>query len=178
VNGLRPLAPGSPRFPVRMARRKAASPDVTVNYFAYASNMASDVITRLCPQHRYVGIACLVDHRLAFTRRSVKTGTGVADVVQAPGETIWGVLYELVDDELTALDRKEGYGWAYTRVILPVQLEADGLEYTAVTYTVISKEPTEIPPSRQYLGKVIAAARERELPHQYVEQLRSVSPVE
>jgi hypothetical protein len=27
------------------------------DYFAYASNMAPDVIMRLCPEHRYPGVA-------------------------------------------------------------------------------------------------------------------------
>lgn len=151
---------------------------MTVTYFAYGSNMAPGVIARLCPRHHYLGVARLADYRLAFTRRSVKTGTGVADIVQDPGETVWGVLYGIGDDELAVIDRKEGQGWAYTRVLLPVQLIEDGQEHAAVTYTVASKEPTEIPPSRQYLGRVIAAARERGLPGSYVERLKAVSAVE
>ena len=83
-----------------------------VSYFAYASNMASEVIARLSPRHRYLGVACLADYRLAFTRRSVKGGTGVADIVWAPGEQVWGVLYEIAEDELAAIDREEGYDWA------------------------------------------------------------------
>jgi hypothetical protein len=80
--------------------RKAAAPNMTVTYFAYGSNMAPEVIARLSPQHRYLGVARLTDHRPAFTRRSVKTGTGVADVVPASGQMVWGVLYKIGDDEL------------------------------------------------------------------------------
>ena len=137
---------------------------MTVNYFAYASNMAPDVIGRLCPQHRYLGVARLADYSLAFTRRSVKTGTGVADIVQAPGETVWGVLYEINDDGLAAIGRKEGDGWAYMRVVVPVRLESGGAPCTAITFTVISKESAEILPSRKYLDQVITAAHERGLP--------------
>jgi gamma-glutamylcyclotransferase len=144
------------------------------DYFAYASNMAPNVITRLCPRHRYLGVAHLADHRLAFTRRSMKTRTGVADIVQAAGETVWGVLYRIDDDELTAIDRKEGHDWAYTRVTLPVRLEG-GPECAAVTYTVRFKEPTEVPPSRQYLDLVIAAARKRGLPGEYIKQIEAIS---
>jgi len=35
-----------------------------------------------------------------------------ADIVWAPGEQVWGVLYEIAEDELAAIDRKEGYDWA------------------------------------------------------------------
>jgi cation transport regulator ChaC len=143
------------------------------DYFAYASNMAPNVITQLCPRHSYLGVAYLADHRLALTRRSMKTRTGVADIVQAAGEMVWGVLYRIDDNELTAIDRKEGHDWAYKRVMLPVRLEG-GPERAAVTYTVRSKEPTQVPPSRQYLDLVIAAARERGLPGPYIEQIEAI----
>jgi gamma-glutamylcyclotransferase (GGCT)/AIG2-like uncharacterized protein YtfP len=144
------------------------------DYFAYGSNMAPAVIRRLCPRHSYLGAAYLVGHRLAFTRRSMRTGTGVADIVRAAGETVWGALYRIDDDELAAIDRKEGHGWAYKRIMLPVRLEG-GPERTAVAYTVRSKEPVPIPPSRQYLDLVIAAARERGLPTPYIEQIEAIS---
>jgi gamma-glutamylcyclotransferase len=140
--------------------------------------MAPDVMAKLCPRHRYLGIARLADYHMAFTRRSRKTGSGVADIVQAPGQTVWGVLYEIDDEELAAIDRKEGYDWAYTRVTHPVRLGADGSTRMAVAYTVRSKEPTEVPPSRQYLGRVIAAARKRGLPDSYVVQLEAVTAAE
>jgi gamma-glutamylcyclotransferase len=152
--------------------------NMAVNYFAYGSNMAANVIARLCPQHRFLGPARLEDYRLAFTRRSVRTGSGVADIVHAPGQRVWGVLYEISDDELAAIDRKEGYGWAYTRVTLPVRLEANDAEHHAAVYTVLSKESAEIPPSRQYLGQIASAARERGLPGRYIEQLKAVCTAE
>jgi gamma-glutamylcyclotransferase (GGCT)/AIG2-like uncharacterized protein YtfP len=148
---------------------------MTFDYFAYASNMAPAVIMRLCPRHRYLGVARLADHRLSFTRRSVRTNTGVADIVPAPGETVWGVLYKIDDNGLAAIDRKEGRDWAYTRVSLPVRLEAGRPERTAVTYTVRSKEPAQVPPSRAYLDLVIAAARERGLPGPYIGRLEAIS---
>jgi len=147
---------------------------MTVTYFAYGSNMAPDVMARLCPRHRYLGPARLDDHRLAFTRRSVRTGTGVADVVPAPGRAVWGALYEIGDDELAAIDRKEGYDWAYTRVTLPVRPAADGPERPALVYTVAAKQTPEVPPSREYLDLIIAAASERGLPGEYITRLSAI----
>jgi len=133
---------------------------------------------RLCPRHQYLGAACLADHRLAFTRRSVKTGTGVADILPAQGQTVWGALYAIHDNELIRLDRKEGYDWAYTRIRQPVRLEADHQQYGAIIYTVRHKEESEVPPSRRYLESVIAAAYERGLPSSYIEKLEVVIPAE
>jgi gamma-glutamylcyclotransferase (GGCT)/AIG2-like uncharacterized protein YtfP len=141
---------------------------MAVKYFAYGSNMSPTVMTANCPSCRFLGIARLADHRLMFNRRSVRTGTGVADVVPAKGISVWGALYELGEEDLPAIDRKEGYDWAYTREPLAVELCGDGSEQLALTYTVRGKEPAEVRPSPEYLAGLIDAARELGLPEGYL----------
>lgn len=148
---------------------------MTVEYFAYGSNMDDELMQACCAAHRFVGVARLDNHRLAFTRRSVRTGMGVADVIFDPGQTVWGVLYELDREGLRALDRKEGNGWAYERQHRRVQLLADGSEHDAITYTVLHKEAQEVPPSRAYLERLITAARRRGLPEPYIATLTARS---
>jgi gamma-glutamylcyclotransferase len=143
-------------------------------YFAYGSNVALDVMMSRCHGCRDLGVAELRDHRLAFTRRSVRSGTGVADVVPADGMSVWGALYEVSEADLAILDRKEGEGWAYRRVSMPVRVREDGSEHDAFVYTVIDKEPTEVPPSDEYLSGVVRAARRRELPEEYVREIESI----
>jgi len=151
---------------------------VIITYFAYGSNMAPAVMSRLCPRHRYLGVAKLAGYRLAFTRRSRKTGTGVADVVVSEGDEVWGTVYEIAESDLPPIDRKEGFDWAYTKVLLPVTLDADCSERTAMMYTVVSKESAEIAPSRAYLNGIIAAARTRGLPDGYVTRLATIRAAE
>ncbi|HUA75266.1 MAG TPA: gamma-glutamylcyclotransferase family protein [Solirubrobacteraceae bacterium] len=64
----------------------------SILYFAYGRNMSAAAIDAACPGNRFLGPAELRDHRLAFTRRSLRTGTGVADVLAAPGHSVWGAL--------------------------------------------------------------------------------------
>jgi gamma-glutamylcyclotransferase (GGCT)/AIG2-like uncharacterized protein YtfP len=109
-----------------------------------------------------------------FNRRSIRTGAGVADVVPAKGTSVWGALYELDEKDLSAIDRKEGYDWAYTREPLAVQL-CDGSEHFALTYTVRRKEPTEVRPSPEYLDGLIDAGRELGLPEGYLRFLDGLS---
>jgi gamma-glutamylcyclotransferase (GGCT)/AIG2-like uncharacterized protein YtfP len=95
----------------------------------------------------------------------------VADVVSDRGQTVWGALYELDPEGLRKLDRKEGDGWAYERQQCRVRLLSDGSEHDAITYTVLHKEPQEVPPSRAYLKRLVTAARRRGLPEQYIATL-------
>ncbi len=61
------------------------------------------------PSARFMGVASLRDHRLAFTRRSVKGGCGVADVVPVKGQVVWGAVFEIDDRDIGRLDVTEGY---------------------------------------------------------------------
>jgi len=140
-------------------------------YFAYGSNMDEGEIREHCPSSRYLGAACLESHRLAFKRRSIRTASGVADVLPAPGQEVWGALYELDERDLDALDAKEGRGWAYAREHKRVVLSSERSEHEVIVYTVISKEPAEVAPSRRYLNRLIAAAEHRGLPEAYVATL-------
>jgi hypothetical protein len=47
-----------------------------------------------CSSARFVGTALLPNHRLAFTRKSIRRSCGVADAVLDRGRNIWGVVYD------------------------------------------------------------------------------------
>jgi gamma-glutamylcyclotransferase len=143
---------------------------MTSMLFAYGSNLAASEMEAWCPEARFVGVARLPDHRLALLRRSIRWGGGAVDIVRAPGEEVWGALYEVPDGTLDALDAKEGEGWAYRRS--PVRVEAaDGRPLEAETYEVIHKEPQEVPATPEYAALLLGAARGRRLPEDYVKRL-------
>ncbi|MGH2918233.1 MAG: gamma-glutamylcyclotransferase family protein [Solirubrobacteraceae bacterium] len=144
-------------------------------YFAYGSNMHPDKLRERCPGAGHVRPAKLADHRLAFTRRSVRTfpGSGVADLLPAQGMTVWGALYSMSDDDLEALDAIEGEGSAYERREVSVTL-ANETVVDAIAYSVIDKEPEEVPPSTEYLEQMLAGALACELPAAYRTFLESL----
>jgi hypothetical protein len=152
----------------------APSPPSSALYFAYGRNMSASAIDAACPGNRFLGVAELRDHRLAFTRRSARTGTGVADILAAPGQSVWGTLYRLAggEVELAALDEKEGRDWAYER--RDVQALLGDEAHDAVAYAVVTPDAPHVPPSAEYLGVLIEGARERHLPIDYVNRLAAL----
>src|SRR4051812_6473274 len=76
---------------------------------AYGSNMNWNQMRERCPSSRFVEIAVLRDHKLAFTRKSDNRGCGVADVVAEDGALVWGVVYEIADVDIDKLDAWEGF---------------------------------------------------------------------
>jgi diketogulonate reductase-like aldo/keto reductase len=117
----------------------------------------------------YLGAARLDGYRLGFSRRSIRWGAGVLDLVRSADDAVWGALYELPPAALDQLDAREGAGFAYRRIEVEVMLGED--RRRAVAYEVIEKESVDVPPSREYVATVLAGARKRGLPREYVAEL-------
>lgn len=144
---------------------------MTFRYFAYGSNMNAEQMARRCPSARLVAPARLEGFRLAFTRYSERWGAGVADVVPDLGFEVWGLLYELGEDDLVALDRCEGHPTHYVRGELGVAVAGEPVQ--AQVYTVREKDDFH-PPAAQYLAMMIAAAEQHRFPPDYLALLRAV----
>lgn len=146
----------------------------TIEYFAYGSNMSSESMRAICATERFLSPARLAGHRLAFSRRSVLTATGVADIVADPDCDVWGALYTIDLSELERLDRKEGLGFAYERREVVVRTR-DGTALQAIAYSVIAKQAEEVCPSVQYVRLLLAGAAERSLPAEYISSLQALA---
>jgi len=142
--------------------------------FAYGADMHPDQIAERCSRPVVAALAFLPDHTLGFFGHSDIWDGAVETVVPAPGRALWGVVYELSFMDGQRLDvwhdaRLDG-GGSYFHFPARV-LSASGQARTALYYKKdVLGEP--LPPSREYLGFIIQGARERGLPHQYVEELK------
>jgi len=150
-------------------------------YFAYGSNLDCGQMRERCPSARFVCVAKLKDYGLAFTRKSTKRGCGVADAVSKTGCDVWGVVYEIDDQDLAQLDRCEGYHPgkpekedSYNRrerVVLDGGDEHKPL--TVMTYFAVG-ECNPPPPNKQYMGQIIEGAKFWRLPAEYIKELERV----
>lgn len=140
-------------------------------YFAYASNMEPQRFRRLCPGGTMVGPARLPGHRLAFSRYSRQRRGGSADVVPDPESEVWGVLYEVAEDDLAAMDRSEGVPAAYRREVVTVVDQAEE-ERQAITY--MANRTGDFLPHKEYLRVIVRGAEARALPPEYTESLKQI----
>jgi gamma-glutamylcyclotransferase len=151
-------------------------------YFAYGSNMDGRQMEQRCPVARFLCVARLADHRLAFTRYSRERGCGVADIIPKAGECVWGVVYELSESDLSRLDCYEGYkpgshaqGNAYNREKVAVFAGGRAGEVlSAYAYVVSAKRHDAPPPSQAYLRHLLCGARRWRLPESYIRCLEAV----
>jgi len=140
--------------------------------FAYGSNMSVRQMAERCPGGRIIGVGVLRDHGLAFNRYSFGWSGGVADVVPSPGAEVWGVVWDIPDGEMAALDAYEDVPEGYRRVEREIALR-DGRSRIAWVYTVVRKSDFT-PPRRDYIEIIRAAAREFDFPAWYRDTLDAV----
>lgn len=139
-----------------------------MRYFAYGSNLDVEQMARRCPGARLVGPAVLDGYRLGFTVHSELWEGGVADIVAAPGARVHGVLWDLNDEQLAALDRYEQVPVMYRRVRVSVGGES------VWTYEVVEKRP-HVAPSARYRDVIVRAARAHGFPAAYVDAIGQVA---
>ena len=158
---------------IRRGRLPPASMRDQVWYFAYGSNMNE----RLFRERRHMiwheaRVGRLDGYRLVFSvAGGMKPGVSApVNIVEAPGQSVWGVLYLLPLRKFARLDNSEGKQYAY----LWTEVEdVAGQKVRAVTYKV-PHAAGEGRPGRRYLDLIREAARQRGLPPEYIDTLDRV----
>ena len=143
-------------------------------YFAYGSNMNLDQMRERRVSYENSRRALLRDYKLGFTKTSKRYNAGVADIVESKGNFVEGVLYEVTEEGMANLDKFEGIEQnVYKRVKVVVQLES-GEKLEAITYKVVSAEEPFIPPSKEYMDKIIKGAETHRLSKNYIQKLKAI----
>jgi cation transport regulator ChaC len=139
-------------------------------YFAYGSCMCPVDLKRSlgeCTQNYVIGAATLKGYRLGFYHYSKRRHCGALDIVPAPNQSVYGVLYQLPNRFLPALDQREGVDLGYYRREC-VAVECQDIHYpTVLTYAVINKLPAELAPNDWYFDVVMRGAIACGLPEPY-----------
>lgn len=133
----------------------------TLPYFAYGSNMLAEQMQDRCPGSTPRGLAHLDDHAFLINER------GVATVVPDHGSVVRGVLWDVSEAHISALDGFEGLAIGnYTREVLPV---IEARDQTAASIYVACHD-TPSTPREGYLERVIAGAELLGISPSYIEQ--------
>jgi hypothetical protein len=142
-------------------------------YFAYGSNMDPVQMAERTPGARALGAARLDGYRLTFTRDSPAWGGGVGHIEADPDSEVWGVLWDLTDVHVAALDGYEGIDiGAYVRDVVTVSF--DGRDVEAQVYFAVPRGFKA--PSKKYLSALVRGAEAHGCPDEYVDRLKNISP--
>ena len=136
-------------------------------YFAYGSDLDVTQMARRCPDARDPRPATLADHDWLINE------SGVATVEPFDGAQVHGVLWEVGDDDLDALDGAAGEPSGHRRGRVTVQTDDGPVD--AWVYVDRRVEPGA--PREGYLERIIDAATHHGLPPRWLEFLQRWDPV-
>jgi len=141
--------------------------------FAYGSNLNATDLGRYTAERGLAAMypkkvcnACLHDWCACWTAYSKRRNSGVLNIEPAKGQTVWGTVFDLTDDELVIFDRKEGHPKHYLRKPVTVTA-ADGRSLEVETYVAPSRTDFFFP-NQGYLTVVVEGMKEQGLPEDYI----------
>ncbi|MGI9292180.1 MAG: gamma-glutamylcyclotransferase family protein [Gammaproteobacteria bacterium] len=144
-----------------------------VLYFAYGSNMYEPRMRERIGSAKFQDTVVLDDYRLHFNKLG-QDSSAKCNIVETPGQSVFGVLYALSGHQLELLDQVEGPD--YQRQLVTVCSLNHGRVHRAEAFTALSHAITDaLKPASWYCDMVIAGAEMHDLPSDYVAALRKVS---
>ena len=136
-------------------------------HFAYGSNMYRGLMRKHAPAAAPIGVAALPNHRFVIT------ADGYASVEPARGRAVHGVLWRLTPRDRVTLDAWENIaGGLYRAETMPIY--CNGRRHRALIY--IARPRPRGKPKAGYMEIVVGAARELELPVDYIAALEAWLP--
>jgi AIG2-like family len=139
-------------------------------YFAYGDRMNAEKMAGSTPGARLVGPGRVDGYRLAFNVHSRAWGGGAANAMPDPRSSLWGVLWELDDQELEELEPINRGGVATDDRVLDVDVEGPEGVVRARTFAVESHEAI-VRPTDRYFEMLRATALAQGLPEDAIAAL-------
>ena len=131
--------------------------------------MVLEHMRRLCGRRfSLLGRAVLPDFEIGLGLR------GYANIRAKKGAKVFGLLYDIDEECLDALDSYEGYPDTFGREMVSV-IDEDKKRYKAWVYIESADEFGGVRINEEYFKRVIAAARENHLPEDWIRKLESIS---
>jgi len=126
-------------------------------YFAYGSNMNSDLMLERAVPFRNRSFALLKDFSLRFNKISVRyPGSGVANIVPKKGAIVEGILYDIDTEGLQNLNYYEGVPDEYYQAEVVLIVNSDKVE--AITFIANNNRvDNNLQPSENYVNHLLKA---------------------
>ena len=137
--------------------------------FCYGSNMNTERITERCSSSRFISRAKISGYKLVFNKRS-KDNSGKANLVHTGDNSlVWGVIFDISEEQKPILDKAEGLGKGYDEHKLRV-INDCGEEIECVCYIATDSKYLDdnLEPHDWYRDFCLLGAKEHNLPEEWI----------
>ena len=142
-----------------------------MNYYnlAYGSNMSLNRLLARLPNAKRIGVATVNGFQLTFDKQGFDdSGKCNAEQTDNHNDVLYGVLYQITDEEKVILDKIEGP--RYDCFAISATTEC-GESYNAYCY-IANTFDDQLLPYDWYLRHVLTGAIEAKLPDWYIDKIR------
>jgi len=143
-----------------------------VRYFAYGSNIDPRSMAEACPTATPVGAGRLEGYRLGFNVYSDRWEGGAANIDPDVEAHVWGVVWEVDADCVTALDTYVGHPTFFRQEHVVVGTAQGAIE--CFTYRV-AHQHGYVRPTDAYLNRLRSAMRQQGLPPEALDILEQAA---
>jgi hypothetical protein len=130
--------------------------------FTYSDLMNREIIGDLCPDPEFVTVATAPAFRFIINR------DGIATIIPTPDSVVYGVVWQIDEIALVALDICMGMPTFFERAG-GFKLNIDGKLIVSEHY--VAREVRSGEPKSSYLETIVKAAKDHGFPPSYVEEL-------
>ena len=139
--------------------------DKKIYYFAYGSNMSHQEMQKWCPGSKFIKRVNLKGYKLVYDGHSKNRAGAVANLIVSSNSDVYGGLFEINNEDLSSLDRKEGCPNFYDRMKIDVK-DDESNTYEAIFYFREGEKQDK--PNPLYQKIVIRGAKDCGLPDDYI----------
>ena len=144
--------------------------------FCYGSNMNTERITERCSSSRFISRAKVNGYKLVFNKKS-KDKSGKANLIYTGDKSlVWGVIFDISEDQKPLLDKAEGLGRGYDEykliVINDLEQEIECVCYIATDEKYLDNN---LKPYDWYKEYCLIGAKQHNLPEDYILTLDGVN---
>jgi len=143
-------------------------------YFAYGWTLDKNLLKRSVGEWGDARRAELNGFRLVFDSYSASWRGGVANLRGAEGGKVYGVVYEITQEQLKTLDRLEGVPSSSARRRVEVNVEGLG-RLKAFTHVAVNPRGRWIKPSREYLSAMLRGLRQHGFGEEVLRETRRLA---
>ena len=146
-----------------------------MRFFLYADNLNPTQLKQRAPEHKFLFKAYLEDHTVGLPRFSSQWRCGLASIIPSQGERVWGVVFEITDEDLKLLDAFGGEvpEGAYRHLEINVVTEEDQKELVT---TDVAQNIGKFKAKEHYLDFVVKGLKHWKLPDECLEMWELLRP--
>ncbi len=144
-----------------------------MHYFGYGSNLSTKYTKPYFPTAKVVKRATLANYHIEFRKYSTDLEGGISTIIEAPGEFVEGIIYEVAEEEIAEMDILEDVPQGLYKRETFMVLDKEGKWEKADLYRVCTpKGPFK--PSKKYVGYMLEGMHEQGFEPEYIKKFQDI----